>query len=69
MTNSTPPIGIRSIEITNFRRIDSLRVDFHGPGEGASDIAVLAGPNGCGKTSVLEACLISLGYEGTLQGD
>ncbi|MFO0877584.1 MAG: AAA family ATPase [Gemmataceae bacterium] len=68
MPSSTPPIGVRSIEITTFRRIDALRLDFLGPSDSASEIAVLAGPNGCGKTSVLEACLIALGYEGNLQG-
>jgi energy-coupling factor transporter ATP-binding protein EcfA2 len=65
---STPPIGIRSLDISNFRGIDSLRLDFLGPGEGASDIAVLAGPNGCGKTAILEAYLIALGYEGEMRG-
>jgi energy-coupling factor transporter ATP-binding protein EcfA2 len=29
---------------------------------GASDVFVLAGPNGSGKTAVLEACLLALGH-------
>ncbi|MDB5312341.1 MAG: hypothetical protein JWO38_6543 [Gemmataceae bacterium] len=68
MPSPTPPIGIRSVDIKDFRRIDSLYLDFRGADEDASDIVVIAGPNGCGKTAVLEACLIALGFEGALQG-
>lgn len=55
---------ITGIEIKNFRGIESLKLKFLYP-EAATprplDLIVLAGPNGCGKTSVLEACLIALG--------
>jgi predicted ATP-binding protein involved in virulence len=64
MANSSPPIGIRSIEITNFRSIDHLKLDFTDPQGHLSDLIVIAGPNGSGKTSVLEACLLALGYYG-----
>jgi energy-coupling factor transporter ATP-binding protein EcfA2 len=67
MPSKPPPIGIRSIEIENFRRIESLRLEFLDPIGEVSDIAVLAGPNGSGKTSVLEACLLALEHEGDLQ--
>ena len=51
---------IRRIQIESLRAIDRLDLDL-APAEGAPlDIAVLAGPNGCGKTSVLEACLWAL---------
>ena len=67
MASRSPPIGIQWIEIKDFRRIDSLRLDFTGADGGPSDIVVLGGPNGCGKTTILEACLIVLGYDGAPQ--
>jgi len=50
---------IKRIEIKNFRGIDSLTLNFLDPWDNILDLVVLAGPNGCGKTSVLEACLIA----------
>lgn len=51
---------IRHIKILDLRAIKVLNLDL-APGERAPlDLAVLAGPNGCGKTSVLEACLWGL---------
>lgn len=53
---------LRRVFINDFRGIDSLEVRFDAVGEqGAQQLVVLAGPNGCGKTSVLEAILICLG--------
>lgn len=54
---------ISRIEIENFRGIDSLTLDLTGPGGKPLDLVVLAGPNGCGKTSVMEACLLALGHD------
>ncbi len=68
MTTASPTYGIKTIEIENFRGIESLRLDFQGPDGGPSEVAVLGGPNGCGKTSVLEACLLAVGHEGGYQG-
>jgi len=53
---------IKRIELTNFRGIESLTLDFTGPDGEPLDMVVLAGPNGCGKTSVLEACLTACGH-------
>lgn len=54
---------IREVEITNFRGIDHLKLEFLTPLGEASSLVVLAGPNGCGKTSVLDAILIALGHK------
>jgi len=51
---------IRNVKIRNLRAIDDLDLGFAGPDDKPLDLAVLAGPNGCGKTSVLEACLWAL---------
>ncbi len=61
-------IGVQSITIENFRGIDHLELKFLDAKSHASDIYVLAGPNGSGKTSVLEACLIALGHAQLVQG-
>jgi energy-coupling factor transporter ATP-binding protein EcfA2 len=53
-----PNIAITSLKIRDFRGIDQLDLDFHGPDGRPNSLVVLAGPNGCGKTAVLEAALI-----------
>ena len=70
----TPPAaGLKSISIRNFRGIESLDLSFTNPRGELNGVTVLGGPNGCGKTSVLEACLIVLGHGAKLtrrsQGD
>lgn len=50
---------LEEVRITNLRAIDDLRVSFDYP------VSVLAGPNGCGKSTVLFAC--ACGYR--LPGD
>ncbi|MBV5333704.1 AAA family ATPase, partial [bacterium] len=47
---------LSSIEITHFRCFESLRVDFQ------SDVNVIVGANGSGKSSILDAVAIAL-YE------
>ena len=63
MSNSSrrPSIGIASLTIRDFRGIDRLELDFRGPDGYPNSLVVLAGPNGCGKTTVLEAALILAG--------
>lgn len=60
--------GIRSVKIENFRCIDKLELDFTDPHGHPSDIIVIGGPNGSGKTAVLEACLLAVGGESLLKG-
>lgn len=51
---------IKNIAIKNYRGLAEWRCEIAAP----DDCLVLFGPNGCGKTSVLEAVLIALGrYE------
>lgn len=57
----TPTIGLTSLSIRDFRGIKSLDLDFRGPDDRPNSLIVLAGPNGCGKTAVLEAALIAAG--------
>jgi energy-coupling factor transporter ATP-binding protein EcfA2 len=52
-------VAVREITIENFRGITQMSLSFVGPRDEATDLVVLAGPNGSGKTSVIEACLIA----------
>ena len=61
MPRVTPPIALTSLSIRDFRGIESLDLSFLGPDGQPNRLAVLAGPNGCGKTAVLEAALIAVG--------
>lgn len=60
-------VRLRSINIKNFRCIDTLRLDFPEHIEaperegGPAPVLLLAGVNGVGKTSVLEAVCVALG--------
>jgi ABC-type transport system involved in cytochrome c biogenesis ATPase subunit len=58
---NTPSIALASLSIQNFRGIKSLDLDFRGPDGKPNQLVVLAGPNGSGKTAVLEAALLSAG--------
>lgn len=58
---SPPPIALTSLKIRDFRGIESLDLDFRGPDGLPNNLVVLAGPNGSGKTAVLEAALIAVG--------
>ena len=44
---------LRSVTVRNFRAIDTLTLDFFDPIGRIRPVTVIAGPNGCGKTSLL----------------
>ncbi len=54
------PIRIERIHIENFRGIDDLELEFLATRPDEGGVAVLAGDNGCGKTSVLDAIAIGI---------
>ena len=54
---------ICKVKIRDFRAVRDLELNFLGPDDKPLDLVLLAGPNGCGKTSVLEACLLAVGHK------
>ena len=58
---------IKRIEIRDFRGIDNLTIDLVGVDSKPLNMVVLASPNGCGKTSVLEACIRAFRRDNLLQ--
>lgn len=46
---------IENLRIENFRRFESLEIDFH------PELTVIIAQNGQGKSSILDACSIALG--------
>ena len=70
MSTSGPP-GVRllNLSVQDFRGIDSLQLDFTDASGEPIALAVLAGDNGCGKTTVLEAILLLLGRDDLLPED
>lgn len=60
---SAVPAGLklRRLEIENFKAIDKLVLDLPGPlMEDDPDVFVIGSKNGVGKTSILEACVLSV---------
>ncbi len=62
------PFGILSVAIRDFRGIADLTLPWSNALGHPNEVFVLAGPNGSGKTTVLEACLLALGQRDVLHG-
>jgi predicted ATPase len=61
---------LHHVRVEKFRRIrDVVELDLRAPRGRPSSLAVLAGPNGCGKSSLLEAVLLGLGQEALIVRD
>jgi predicted ATPase len=59
---------IQEVHIKDFRGIEDLRLSFTGPDGKPSKLVVLGGPNGSGKTTVLEAVLLAAGNYDLVRG-
>jgi energy-coupling factor transporter ATP-binding protein EcfA2 len=68
MNRSSPP-SLRRVVIRDFRAVDHLEITFPEGDEERAGALVLAGDNGCGKTSVLEAILLLFGRIDLLPAD
>jgi energy-coupling factor transporter ATP-binding protein EcfA2 len=61
-------VRLVSIEVEGFRVLQPrFKVSLRSPRGGASDVVVIAGPNGTGKTSLLEAILLAMGQESLIE--
>ena len=69
VTSDAPGFRILNLHVQDFRGIDSLQLDFTDANGEPTQLAVLAGDNGCGKTSALEAILLLLGRHDLLPED
>lgn len=63
-------LKLTRVEIEGFRRFQRpWALDLRDPAGAPLDYMVLAGPNGCGKTTALEAILLALGREDLIVRD
>lgn len=69
MTTPAARPRLKSITIADFRGIDSLEIEFPRDDGDRAGALVIAGDNGLGKTSVLEAILILFGRVDLLPAD
>jgi energy-coupling factor transporter ATP-binding protein EcfA2 len=67
-TTKERPFGILNVEIRDFRGIADLTLPWGDALGHPNKVFVLAGTNGSGKTTVLEACLLALGQHDLLLG-
>lgn len=67
--NLRSPLPLRRVVIRDFRAIDHLEITLPEGDDERAGALVLAGDNGCGKTSVLEAILLLFGRIDLLPAD
>lgn len=67
-SGTTPRLRLHAIRIQDFRGVQDLALNLR-RGDRALDVVLLAGDNGAGKTSVLEAILMVLGQGSLLPTD
>ena len=64
LQESRVPIVLERVEIRNFKNFESLELDFTKPSSLGGNWTCIAGINGAGKTSILQAiCLLLLGED------
>lgn len=69
MPPTLPPLRLDRVRIRDFRAIDDLDLALPADDDDLGAALVIAGENGCGKTSVLEALLLALGRVDLLPAD
>lgn len=69
MSDTPAPLRLQRLSIRDFRGIDRLDLDLPAGDEERAGAFVLAGDNGSGKTSVLEAILLLLGRVDLIPAD
>lgn len=69
MSGTPPRIRLRTVTIRDFRGIDHLDIELPPDDDDRAGALVIAGDNGAGKTSVLEAILILFGRIDLLPAD
>lgn len=65
---TTQPVRLDSLSIQGFRGIRELSVEFSPPRGERAPVLVVGGPNGGGKTTLLEALLLALGRRELVRG-
>lgn len=62
-TNAPQNLKLREVRISRFRRFEKKEFKFLSPSQTPMDYVIISGPNGCGKTTLLEAILLGLGHD------
>ncbi len=52
--------SVKSLDFSNYRKFDSLHIDFSAPDGSADCLNVIVGNNGTGKTTLLDGCAIAI---------
>lgn len=69
MSEPTAPFRVRALRVKDFRSLRALELSFSNEFDEPLSTVVFAGPNGSGKTAVLEALVLGLGRASLLPDD